>query len=322
MNITDEILNDEHFEYNINTGYIYSGLCQNWNKYPLELFIDVEWKLEGILWYKGKITVPYSEHMQDYLENRREMHEAEEELRKKPNHHPYLDYFMQPQGEGFALISFDENCILRNGEDSEFDYFFALKLTILDLMDLHEFLQYQLIANFKQDGKKYKIFLETLLIKYKDLFQLTSISEVVNNYINADLIASKNADLNNSETNASLLGTGKNELEKKSKTKDTPTRDHVLAIHFILEAFDCLNNDLTARARLVQFFNGREKEAKNIKDTRIYEVLKDPFISVDNSTKTLERIRPYFVELGLKQVTDLIDKKLNEINKPKSHKQK
>ncbi|MBK7816417.1 MAG: hypothetical protein IPJ60_02000 [Sphingobacteriaceae bacterium] len=43
---------DPHYEFNINTGYIYTDLCNMWSEVPRELFEKVEWKLKSILWYK------------------------------------------------------------------------------------------------------------------------------------------------------------------------------------------------------------------------------------------------------------------------------
>lgn len=317
MKISTELLNDEHYEYNINTGYIHSGLSHNWSNYSLELFEDVEWKLEAILWHKKKFTVPYNEEQKNYLEGKRRAHEFYLEQRKKPGEPRYMEYFMQPQGEGLALISYSENCILTFEEDEEFDYFFALKMSILDLMDLHEFLEYQITANFKDDKKKFKRFLQTMLIKYQKLFETTSIPKVVNNFISEELISETETvkpDIPNPIPQEKMA-------TEETKKDDTTSRQHVIALHYLFEAMEITNYDRTALARFVQFLNGKEKGAKSIINTSIYAFSKDPFgLSPKELTKTLEAIRPFFKELGLITPLELLDKKLESISSPRKNK--
>ena len=83
---------------------------------------------------------------------------------------PYTEYFLHPNGAiGFDLIAYNENCLLENDTDADFDFFFALKLLVLDLMKLEDFLVYQLETNFSSDNKKYKSFLQALILKYSCL---------------------------------------------------------------------------------------------------------------------------------------------------------
>ena len=82
MKNSKELFEDEHFEHNINTGYIHTDMCNNWSNYSRELFEEVEWKLESILWHKRKITVPYDEKFKNYLEEKRKMYEGYLEYRK------------------------------------------------------------------------------------------------------------------------------------------------------------------------------------------------------------------------------------------------
>ena len=54
---------DPHHPFTINTGYIYTELCNQWPKLPRELFEQLEWKLKTIRWQKKMVTVAYSENM-------------------------------------------------------------------------------------------------------------------------------------------------------------------------------------------------------------------------------------------------------------------
>lgn len=182
-----ELLNDVHYENNINTGYIYTAMCSNWDDYPAEIFKETEWKLETILWRKKIYTVPYREEMKDYLKENFDNWRKYKNLSKEPNEPPYIDYFIHENSKGYNLISFNENCILTLDEDGEFDYFFMLKLIVLDLMNVHEFLDYQSAANFSNDLKKYKRFLQSLILKYKNIIDKYPVNEAISSYINIEL---------------------------------------------------------------------------------------------------------------------------------------
>lgn len=307
MTLTQEQLNDEHFEFNINTGYIHSDLCNNWSNYSRELFEEIEWKLERILWHKKLITVPYDEGRKNYLEGKMKMYESYKEYKNHPGNPYFMEYFMQPQGEGFALISFSENCLLTLAEDKDFDLFFALKLTLIDLMDMHEFLTYQLAANFERNKGKFKIFLTTLLLKHKSLLERTSIPEVVNNFIAEELIVKP-------ESQEKISHSEEQEAQKQSlpeKQEDPTSRQHVIAMHLLMEALGTFNYDRTALAKFVQFFSGKETGAKSITNTGIYAYAKAPFdISKPELVKALETIRPYFKALGLERSLAELDRRL------------
>ena len=314
MKNSKELFEDEHFEHNINTGYIHTDMCNNWSNYSRELFEEVEWKLESILWHKRKITVPYDEKFKNYLEEKRKMYEGYLEYRKIQENPPFMEYFMQPQGEGLALISYSENCILTLDKDKEFDLFFALKLTLTDLMDVHEFLQYQLDANFNHNLRKYKVFLRTLLLKHKILFEKTSIPEAVNNYISDELTV--NADIKQISSQTSKQES--NKWNQDTKPDDPTSRQHVIAMHLLLDSLVENTYDRTALARFVQFFSGKETGAKSITNTGIYAYSKAPFqTSKTELIKALETIRPHFQDLGLSRSLHELEKRLEAASTPK-----
>lgn len=185
--------NDHHYKFNINTGGIYTDLCNIWPNLPRELFEQTEWKLKTILWQKKIVTVAYSENMKTYLEGKKDLLASYVQYAKDPNNPPYTEYFMHPNGAlGFDLITYNENCMLENGKDENFDFFFAMKLMVLDIMQIEGFLEHQFSANFNSDGKLYESFLQALIVKYKTYFQNTAIPEMVKTFLRKPLKTNEN----------------------------------------------------------------------------------------------------------------------------------
>jgi len=188
MNSKTHLKNDIHHTFAINTGYIYTDLCNQWSNHPRELIEQTEWKLKTILWLKKIVTVAYSENMKTYLEGKKTLLASYEQYAKDPNNPPYTEYFMHPNGAiGFDLIAYNENCILQNGKDENFDFFFTLKLMVLDIMQIEGFLEHQFSANFNSEGKQYESFLQALMVKYKNYFENTSIPEMADVFIRKHL---------------------------------------------------------------------------------------------------------------------------------------
>jgi len=180
--------NDLHYEFNINTGYIYTDLCNMWSEIPRDIFENIEWKLKSLLWYKKIITVPFILEKKEYLDGKRNGLNSVQEYIKDLSNPPFTEYFLHPNGAiGFDLIAYNENCLLENERDADFDFFFALKLIVLDLMKLEEFLAYQFEANFNGDYKKYKSFLQALILKYRSYFQDQPIAEMIKDFMENEL---------------------------------------------------------------------------------------------------------------------------------------
>lgn len=184
---------EPHHPFTFNTGYIYTYLCNPRPNLPRELFEQLEWKLKAILWQKKIVTVAYSENMKTYLEGKKTLLASYEQYAKDPNNPPYTEYFMHPNGAiGFNLIAYNENCLLENDTDADFDFFFALKLLVIDLMKLEAFLTYQFEINFSSDTKKYKSFLQALILKYRTYFQNQPIAEMIQGFIENELDLQQN----------------------------------------------------------------------------------------------------------------------------------
>ncbi len=148
-----------HSLYSINTGSIYTNLCNQWDELPRVIFEQIEWKLKTILLQKKLITVAFSKKMRKYIDGQKNALITIKEESKDPTNPPFTNYFVHPHGnEGFDLMAYNENCMLEYEADADFDFFFALKLLVLDLMKFDEFLVYHYTTNFKSDSKKYKSF--------------------------------------------------------------------------------------------------------------------------------------------------------------------
>lgn len=131
--------------------------------------------------------------MKTYLEGKKVLLASYEQYAKDPNNPPYTEYFMHPNGAlGFDLIAYNENCILENGKDEYFDFFFALKLMVLDIMQIEGFLEHQFSENFNSDAKQYESFLQALMVKYKNYFQNTDIPEMVKTFLRKQLKTNEN----------------------------------------------------------------------------------------------------------------------------------
>jgi len=159
-----------------------------WSEIPRDIFENIEWKLKSLLWYKKIITVPFILEKKEYLDGKRNGLNSVQEYIKDLSNPPFTEYFLHPNGAiGFDLIAYNENCLLENERDADFDFFFALKLIVLDLMKLEEFLAYQFEANFNGDYKKYKSFLQALILKYRSYFQDQPIAEMIKDFMENEL---------------------------------------------------------------------------------------------------------------------------------------
>ena len=82
------------------------------------------------------------------------------------------EFFMMPYHNyyGYYIIPFDTYFLVTYENDpSSYEFFFVLKLRVLDLMKMNNFLLYHLDVNFNNDFNQYKEWLDTLLIKYREL---------------------------------------------------------------------------------------------------------------------------------------------------------
>lgn len=144
------------------------------------------------------------------------------------------------------------------------------------------------VENFKVDTPRYKQIMQ--LKRAEDLFEMTK-----------------------PDAGTSISDNDSEVLSPKSVTIAT----QVLAMHYLLKNAGLNPIDKpSAVARFIQFFNGKEAKAKRIQDTNIYRKVSNPFkLNEKALMKDLQTIRPYFEEMELYQIVEMIDKEIEECKK-------
>jgi hypothetical protein len=100
-------------------------------------------------------------------------------------------------------------------------------------------------------------------------------------------------------------------LQEHNVNPEFTTARQVLAMHFLFDYCNISNVDLTAKARFIQFLNGKETNAQTITNTNIYKKLKKPYPADEKTLiKDLKYIRTFFEDLGLTQIVDKINKEI------------
>ncbi|KZS39741.1 hypothetical protein AWE51_08810 [Aquimarina aggregata] len=82
------------------------------------------------------------------------------------------------------LYQYGQNIIIKK-EDSDFDYWYALKLRQynLGLKHLKEFLNHHLESSFENNKSEFKEFLELVLLQYEDQFLSTKVAQLTRKFI-------------------------------------------------------------------------------------------------------------------------------------------
>ncbi|MES2592703.1 MAG: hypothetical protein V4608_12530 [Bacteroidota bacterium] len=136
-----------HNNYDINTGVIFLEFTYNLEDHPASLLHEMTERLEFILVA-----------------------------------HKIIPTRFHPDGDGITHVQYKTNITLSCGETS-FDFFFALKLLLTDVMKIRELLIYQKRMNFNDGLDNYVEFLEDLLIKYREILTDNKIDMIVNKFI-------------------------------------------------------------------------------------------------------------------------------------------
>lgn len=289
----------EYNLYEINSGYIFSEVCQNWKKYDRD-FLATTFRnaIETILCNKKKFTVIYTDDQEDYFKNYTEVRYARDlNEAKDANHFPFPDYLLvykEPNDKYPSIISCEESVIIPK-ESIFFDLFFALKLSVTDIMQTDCFLEYHLENSFTNNFSECKYFLENLLIKYSE-FLKTKYEPVIVRFINNKTMVMEN--------------NSKSDIMKNSE--HTLARQ-VLAIHYMLNelGINQVGTDKTEIARFIQFLIGKELNAQNIRNTNIYKRVKNVLsISEKFAEADLQYVRSYFEKLGLTNIAKKISKEI------------
>ena len=124
--------------------------------------------------------------------------------------------------------------------------------------------------------------------------------------------------------NNAILSTLREELEKLSdvvspvqidlNTSDVSRHQQVLVFHYLFDSLN-LNADNTKLAELIEF--AINKTSKDIRNSNIYKILKEPFSYFKNNSDTsqlitnLNRAREYFEGIEATSIIERIDRDIN-----------
>jgi len=176
----------DYFEYDINSGDIIRKLSENWKRYDRDFLEGLEVPIRGNLIKNNIITVPYNKEQDEYFRNYRdELYPHEQKQAQNEYNFPIPDYFLRKnkQEDPYpSIVEYSENCLVHK-DDTNFDAFFALKLSLTDEMEIKKFLNYQLATNFKTENIEYIEFLGLLLVKYKEFLANGKTDLITNKYI-------------------------------------------------------------------------------------------------------------------------------------------
>lgn len=285
--------------YEINSGFIFSNVYQNWKKYDRN-FLATTFKdaLEKVLHKEKIFTAIFSTDQEEYFRNYREFRYEEDMAEaNEMDRFPFPDYFFlykEKSDKYPSIISYDESLVITR-ESIYFDLFFALMLSETDIMKADNFLNYHLQNSFEENFSEYKIFLENVLIKYNE-FLRNKLEPIINRFI----------------TNKTQVMEKDNKLDNGKNAEHTTARQ-VLAMHYILGELGvtAMSIDRTEIARFIQFLTGKELNAKDIKNTNIYKRVGNLLSHSEKSNEAdLQYIRNYFEKIGLVKIAEKISKEI------------
>src|ERR1700757_359575 len=298
----------------INSGYIFQELVRQWERYDRTFLQELEPTLQHLLLESNICTYGFPEKEEganpDYINNYTEIRYPRDlKESEKATNFPFPNYFLHYDRESLypVIISYGEPLMIPKDDDS-FDLFFALKLSLTDIMEIKSFLEYQLKKNFETKKNKYREYLELILVKYNDFLANGKTDIITNRYISEKLIDKQK------KIGASQSIISQNQIDSKETNKEFTTSRQVLAMHYLLSEFRIYGRtDKTEIARFIQFLTGKESGATKITDTTIYKKVKSPLPKNEKTILSdLQFVRWYFEKLGLQVIVDKINKEMSK----------
>jgi hypothetical protein len=284
--------------FGIDTGDIFHRLQEQWEKFdraflagPVENAI-----LTALCRHQIFLSLP-----EDVEERRAEIYKAEKrhELEagriKGGNGFPFVEYFFANSEGKRQIVDYSAPCQLSK-DDGEFMLFFALKLSLIDVLQVNDFLEFHLTNSFLNDVDQYGQFLKAVELKYRehipDKFRTLLVEYITR-----------------SSTQRVELPA---ESEKRGVSEFTLARQ-VLVMHYMFKHLGITRheNDLTDMAKLVQGLTGRQTKAADIRNTEIYKLISNPFSKGDKAlSKDLRFVRDIFDKLNHKAIVEEINREI------------
>ncbi len=286
-------MEDLHSKFEINTGYVYQKLSSQWSKYPRELCIELEDRLDHIFTVSKLIEAPWDDKDLEYFETQLQIKVDRMDKRESnPDSYPFTEFFIRPYKNGYCSTTYIHSYFLtKDQHPDQFDFFFALELLFSDEMDIPDFLEFHLEFSFKNDFKVYKKFLTSLFVKYAFILNNGKIDQQYSNYMK------ENESSSNKNQKSDVIGARK-----------------ILALHYIFEELLSEPRLHKPKIRLVQMLTGLGPD-------RVKQLMKNPLTNKSRLTDQQEDfkfVRQYFVDLKMDKIVIKIDQDLNSINNDKN----
>lgn len=289
-------------DFQINTGEMYTELTYQEENFSKDFIHEFELNLESI--YSNIINngdaidfillpanEPYS------LEKRNEYTQYVANWRSNSRPFTWFTIRSIPNSRDSALIEFVQSVIInRNENDKYFDFFFAARLRLTDILHLRKFLSFQLNNSFSNNIEEYTNFIQDLMVRYQNVLNDEGQNTVIKNFlseVNDKLSDNKIDTLKDSNTNY-------------KNPEDTKLSVQVLIIHYLLESIqERLDISLAEKARFIKLLTG--KSIDNIK-----KLVSSPLAGKNKELRTREltEVMQIFSKLNLDQVVQRIKKDL------------
>lgn len=280
---------DDYNPFEINTGMMYSELHMMDDILPREFFYEYERNLEDLLYHKklNNLLLPYDD---DYTNSKLKENAFHSKHHLDTNYRPFTWFFIKEskQIDGYELVDYLHQYVVdKTLDEAYFDYFFAVRLLLIDVMKIRGFLYYQFEKNFSQDVKSYEVFLHDMQIKYKDFLQDGR----------RDVIMSKVVE---------ELKNGNSELQSTQlqESERTSLAIKVLAIHYLIKTIEPdLKRKDAAKARFIRMLTDQSSD-------NIYKMVQSPLSSKSGNLRIeeIEIVRKHFSDLGLNSALEIISK--------------
>lgn len=231
MDIKSKTLFMTNIKYNTNEvdgGWIYDQL-RNWNnEIPYEMMLKVREHQNRFLIEKKVVSISKNKKTMKYIEEHKAKIDSESQEGR------LVEYFICLNSKNTeGLTYYRENCILKFDRSHPdiyiFRFYFSLQLVLLDLLQIDDFLNFQLKNYFKEEHQL-KRFISSIInnISFSQLFNDKQRIEHINSWVGKDIVLKKDA-LGSLER-IEWLGTQKNlselfiELKKKNWLKEIPKK--------------------------------------------------------------------------------------------------
>ena len=295
--IPSEVKNHAINDFDINSGSIFSDLLKDWKNFNREyLQTDIQKAIQSVLLKNGVVTYKRKEGKDEYFAR---VSKEYFDFKAEQTSFPFPTYFISSD----RLIEYSEPVILSRG-DNFFDLFLALKLRLIDPIQIRAFLSYHLITSFGDNKPMFNSYLHDLLLSYG--FFTPAVTSIVEDYLYKNMNPNKETFDRESPT--------ENDDED---LKECTTQRQCLAIYYLLIAagiIDKKTGEVVGERtkadilKLIAFLTKKnESNVKKAYNTMLGKGSEKAYY------ENLEFIRPYFEKLQLQNAVEQINAALKGV---------